>query len=186
MMKRASRTDRSGLTLVELMATMVIIAVAVVGAMGFRYQAGLQARHARVRLTAARLASALLYGWKGNGGHSGYSWYEVEDPTDYDPSDPNDYDPADIDNVDFNLGLTIEDEEPGPDLPEGFTPLDTDAKPNYSTTIDGVCYYITLGYKDEEYEPRTLYVCVAWMEDHGSWAVGKAFKSISYTTYAED
>ncbi len=74
------------------------------GVSGFRYYTAMDARKADVQITAARLASLLLSGWKGVGGYSGYSKYDLIggvdllDPNgydsdyDYDAYDPDDYD----------------------------------------------------------------------------------------------
>lgn len=128
----------------------------------------------------------LLYGWKGAGGHSGYSWYELEDPTDYDSSDPNDYNPNDTDAIQFGPGLVVFPDSSGPGVPDGFTVLDSDAKPNYRIVIDDTSYSATLCYKDEVGEPRALNVCVVWRDDGASWDESEAYRSVTLTIYAND
>ncbi len=93
----------TAVTLIEVMVAIVILSVTVLGTSGFRYYAAMDARKADVQITAARLASHLLNGWKGVGGYSAYSIYELLDPDDYDPGDPNDYNPNDTDPVSFGL-----------------------------------------------------------------------------------
>jgi hypothetical protein len=50
----------------------------------------MDAQKSDVQLTATRLASLFLYGWKGAGGFSGYGRYNLIGGDD--PLDPNDYD----------------------------------------------------------------------------------------------
>ena len=184
-MRAKSKTCR-GLTLVEVMIVMLISMILVVGVSGYRYHATMNARKADIRITGARLAAYLLNGWKGLGGHSGYSIYELEDPSDYNPADPNDYDPTDVDPVSFGSGLTVSSSAPGPPVPEGFSALDAIANPNYKIRTNGVSYYATLSYKDVVGEPRTLNVCVAWMNDYQAWDGSQPYQSVSLTTYADD
>ncbi len=182
------RTNRRalGLSLIEVMVATLVLGLAVVGTGAFRYHSSLEARRARVRLTGGRLGMLLLEGWKGVGGYSGYSWYALEDPLDYDPTDPNDYNPQDSDTVCLAPGLAAQSEQVGTPLPAGFTELDSTASPNYRIVVDGVNYYATMGYKDEDSEPRELYVCVAWMQDYGQWESGGDYQSVAFTTYAAD
>ena len=63
----------AGITLIEVMVTIVVISIAVVGAAGYRYHSALNARRANVQITAARIALLMLESWKGQGGYSGYS-----------------------------------------------------------------------------------------------------------------
>ena len=183
---KVKRTRYKGVTLVEIMIVLLVTLVLVVGVSGYRYYAILNARKADIRITGARLASYLLNSWKGVGGHSGYSVYELEDPDDYDPSDPNDYDPSDQDSVEFGPGLALTFSEPGLPVPTGFSAMDGDASPNYRIVANGVNYYATLSYKDEAGDPRTLNVSVAWMNDYQAWDSSQPYQSVSLTTYADD
>jgi prepilin-type N-terminal cleavage/methylation domain-containing protein len=188
-------------TLIELMVAMVILIIGVTGAMGYRYHSALNARKADVQITAARIGLSLLQNWKGYGGYSGYSTYDLDDGTDL--WDPNDYDPnydydtynPDDYNYDLNdangavfLGpeLTIYNSAPGPDVPSGFTALDSSSNPNFRIVDDGVNYYATLSYKDEVGEPRVLNVCVAWRGDYQTWTDSNPYQSVTLTTYADD
>ena len=177
----------AGVTIVEVMITIVIILIAIVGTSAFRYHSTLLIRRAEVRTTAARLAAALLNGWKGAGSHSGYSAYELLDPSDYNPSDPNDYNPNDIDPVEFGLlGLRTYFNVPGPPVAAGFSALDTNSNPNYRFVIDGVNYYVTLSYQDEVGEPRLLSVCVAWMNGYQLWDASASYQSVNLAMYGND
>jgi prepilin-type N-terminal cleavage/methylation domain-containing protein len=58
----------AGLTLIEVMVVVLLIAVAVVGTMGFRLYCVTDAKKADAQAGAARIASMILENWKGNGG----------------------------------------------------------------------------------------------------------------------
>ena len=64
----AKRNTRvKGLTLIEIMVAVLIIAVAVISAASFRYYCVLDAKKADVQVTAGRLAWALLESWRSRG-----------------------------------------------------------------------------------------------------------------------
>ncbi len=186
-------------TLIEIIIAILILSITILTASGFRYNAAMDARKADVQITAARLASLLLSGWKGSGGYSGYSKYDLiggVDPLDpngydidydYDSYDPNDYDydTDDPNSIEFCPGLTIYDNAPGPAVPDGFNALDSGTNPNNRIVVNNVNYYATLSYKDEEGEPRILNVCVAWMNDYKTWTE-QPYQSVKLTTYAND
>jgi len=190
----------SAATLVEVMAAIIILTVAVLGAAAYRYFATLDVRKADVQITAARLASMLLDSWRGSGGHSGYSNYDLVEGSD--PLDPNDYDtdydydtydPTDYDydtnepaGVAFGSGLTVGGGAPGPAVSAGFSTLDSIANANYRIIVGGVNYYATLSYKDEVGKPRVLNVCVAWMQDYDIWYDSEPYRSVNLTGYADD
>ena len=200
MVRKGKISNGAGITLIEVMVTIVIISIAVIGAAGYRYHSALNARKANVQITAARIALLMLESWKGQGGYSGYSKYGLEEGTD--PLDPNDYDPEydydvynpddydydtdETDGVVFGSGLTVYDDVPGPDVPSGFTALDSTSNPNFRIAANGVNYYATLSYKDEVGEPRVLNVCVAWTDDYQTWSDSGRYQSVKLTTYADD
>ena len=186
-------------TLIEIIIAILILSIAALSTSGFRYYSALDTRKADVQLTAARLASLILSTWKGSGGYSGYSKYDLIggfdplDPNDYDIDydyvtyDPEDYD-YDTDETDplvLAQELTIYDNAPGPAVPDGFSALDSFVNPNYRIVINNVNYYATLSYKDEVSEPRILNVCVAWMNNYQTWTE-QPYNSVKFTTYAND
>jgi type II secretory pathway pseudopilin PulG len=189
----------AAVTLIEVMIAILILSITALATSGFRYYAAMDARKADVKITAARLASLILTGWKGNGGYSGYSKYDLIagvdplDPNDYDIEydyetynpDDYDYDTDDPNSIEFCPGLTIYDNAPGPAVPDGFNALDPGTNPNYRIVINNINYYATLSYKDEVGEPRILNVCVAWMNDYKTWTE-KPYQSVKLTTYAND
>ena len=69
--KRAKCAD--GLTLVEVMFTVLIIAVVALGALSYGYHGAGQIRHAREYATAVRIAYFLLEDWKASSGSALYA-----------------------------------------------------------------------------------------------------------------
>ncbi len=66
------RQTYGGLTLIEVMISMALLAIVVLGAMGYQYFAALHARIARAQITATRTAQLLLEDWKSTGGSTAY------------------------------------------------------------------------------------------------------------------
>ena len=131
----------SGLTLVEIVVAMVVIMVAIIGAMGYRYYSILDARKAKVHITAARLGSVLLENWKGSGGRSTAR--------------------AEFDPRYLNFGsrqMLSAPSEAGPLAPNDFNLFG-----KYAFIVDGATYYASLFYADEiTNDLRVLNVCVGW------------------------
>jgi prepilin-type N-terminal cleavage/methylation domain-containing protein len=63
----------AGLTLIEIMVVVLLIAIAVLGAMGFRLYCITDAKKADVQVNATRIASMLLENWKANLGDTNYN-----------------------------------------------------------------------------------------------------------------
>jgi type II secretory pathway pseudopilin PulG len=159
-MKTIRDKRNSGLTLIEIMISIVVVIIAVIGAMGYRYYCALDARKADVQTTAARLGSMLLENWKAAGGYSRL------DPL-------NGYDPEDLA---FDPEVIISDS--GGIGPGGFD----DEFGNYLIEVNRVGYYATLSYQDTAGQPRVLSVCVAWMPRDQAWDA-EASESVGLTTH---
>lgn len=67
------KKHQTGLTLIEVMIVVLIIAVAIIGAMSFRFFCVTDSKKADVQVNAARIASMLLENWKGSGAPSPYN-----------------------------------------------------------------------------------------------------------------
>jgi len=146
----------AAVTLVEVMATVLILAVAVLGASGYRYYAALDARCAAMHRAAAEMAQLLCENWRGLGGAETY------DPMSY-----------------FGSDLAIEVSYEGPAPPVDFTLLGV-----YKITTDGADYYAVLSWKDVSPGLRALNVVVAWdQRGSGTGGSGQAYKSFKLTTY---
>ncbi len=61
-----------GVTLIEVMVAMVILAIAALGALSYQFHCAKHSRIARLEMTATRTAQLLLEDWKSNGGSSSY------------------------------------------------------------------------------------------------------------------
>ena len=67
-MNARKRTMRSGTTIVEIMSGLLVIVVAVLGAIMYRYHSALDARRADLHMGATRMGLLLLEEWKGMSG----------------------------------------------------------------------------------------------------------------------
>ena len=86
------------------------------------------------------------------------------------------YDPA----AHLGTALTITQSATGPDKPVDFTLLG-----NYTVTLNGANYYITLSWKDVSTGLRALNIVVAWAQrTQGVSSLNDADKSFKLTTYA--
>ena len=161
-MKRITIKQYSGLTLVEIIITILVVVIAFIGAMGYRYCCALNARKADVQVSAARLGAMLLETWKAAGGYS--------------RSDPlNDYNPEELA---FGPEVLITDS--GSTGPGGLE----NEFGNYLIVANRVNYYATLSYQDVAGQSRTLSVNVAWMPRFQQWDPSEPYQSVNLTTYA--
>lgn len=67
------RPSLTGFTLLELMITIAVIAVAAIGALDYQYCAVKHSRIAKAQVAATRTVQLLLEDWKSTGGSSGYN-----------------------------------------------------------------------------------------------------------------
>ena len=120
-MKAIRKKRIAGLTLIEIMVSVVIIIVGVLGAAGYRYYCALDARKADIQITTARVGSMLLETWKATGGSS-------------------DFDPL----TEFASELAITTNSVSLNELSGYNSL-----PCYSINIDGSMYIAMLSYQDD-------------------------------------
>jgi hypothetical protein len=125
-------------TLLELVVSLTILAILVLGHSIVGYHAKLDIRRSAKRSTAAATALLLCESWAGADG-----------VTTYDPS------------VDLAAQLTLTAGS-GPDAPAGFT-----NRGSYSAVIDGVPYNATLSSEELASTLRALNVTVAWSSRDG-------------------
>ena len=147
-----------GSSLIEIMVTILIMALVLLGASGFRYYAALDTRRADVKITASRLGSMFLSNWNAIGSSS----------------------------TQIGQGLEIYNNAPGAAVPGGFSALGAESNPNFRIVINNVNYYATLSYKDQVNKPRTLNVCVAWMDNYQQWDESETRQSVNFTSYANE
>jgi len=147
-------------TLIEVIAAILILSIAVLGTSGYRYYAALDARKATMHTTAAGIGLLLCESWRGL-------------------SDPNTFNPDTYFGSDLAIapitGFTWS-------AYEGFTPLG-----GYIVVADGCDYYALLSWKDVGTGLRALNVVVAWTyrgQVVTSIAdIDKSFELTTYTSY---
>lgn len=61
-----------GMTLIEVMVAMVVLAIAAIGALGYQYHAARHGNIAKLEMIATRTAQLLLEDWKSTGGDENY------------------------------------------------------------------------------------------------------------------
>ncbi len=158
-MKAIRKKRTAGLTLIEIMVSVVIIVVGVLGAAGYRYYCALDARKADIQITTARVGSMLLETWKATGGSS-------------------DFDPL----TEFASELAITTNNVSLNELSGYNSL-----PCYSINIDGSMYIAMLSYQDDATSGlRLLNVRVAQIlqpDEQQSETVIVPKQVISLTTY---
>jgi len=152
--------SRTGITLIEVMAAIVIITIAVLGASGYRYYSALDARKAFVQSTAARVALLLSENWRGRG---------------YDRIDS--YDPPAYLSSDMKIAVS----SVGPDYPSGFTSLG-----RYEIVVNDARYWAALSYRDDATDLRTLNTVVAWAQRPTSSDGITLDKTFKLTTFVSD
>ena len=162
--------SRSAVTLIEVMAAIVIVAIAVIGASGYRYYSTLDARRADFQNAAARIALLLCENWRGRG---------YDGTTTYDPA-------SHLTSAD----LTVADSGGvGPDYASGFTPLG-----RYEITADGVHYWAALSWENDAATLglRALNIVVAWAQrqtgsdDAETVAAAGGDRTFRLTTYVSE
>jgi type II secretory pathway pseudopilin PulG len=139
---------RSGLTLIEAILAMAVLAIATLGSLAYAFHGAKQIKIAHAEMAAARTGQLLLEDWKSTGGDDAY-------------------DPTTI-QMGFLAGT------PG----------------NFTTTVDGIKFYITLSpptQVDEDlFSGVKLYeitVTVRWRNDFSAGAVGPGDPIATFTTY---
>jgi hypothetical protein len=148
-------TCRKGASLIEAMAAITVLSIAVFGGSAYRYHSTLDARRADRQMAAARTALMLCESWKGVQGDQTY------DPTAHLGSD---------------LAISTGS---GPEAPEGFTQLGS-----YEVVSNDVTCYVTLSWNDVTTGLRALNVAVDWAQrDLGETSLDDVDKTFRLTTY---
>ncbi len=153
-----------GLTLIEVMITILILMVAIIGAMAYRYYSSLDTRKADQQLTAGRIGLLLLEGWRGAGGRI--------------QSDPyNNFNPVDLSNADAKIQISTG--STGPAASSGFQSFG-----KYLAVCEGAKYFATMSYSDAEAASglRILNVEVAWIRDYATGNYASSDRTVKLTT----
>lgn len=160
-MSGKAKKGKRGVTLIEIIVAMTVTIVAIIGAIGYRYYSILDARKAKVQITAGRVGSMLLECWRGSGGRS--------------EPDSGTFDP-----VDFSYSTVLELSGGGK---VNYTGLDDFTHfGSYAVIADGATYYVSLAYKDEAANVRVLNASVFWPRDYPSGEFVSGGDSVSVST----
>ena len=156
-LKVGRRKRASGVTLIEVMATTVILTIAVIGVSGYRYCSSLNARWAEEQIAAARLGQLLCGNWAGVEGNKTFDL-----------------------KASLSTDLTVETIATTNSLPSAFVLLGS-----YRITLEGVAYDCVLAWKNVTPELRAIWVSVEWdwrKEDPSNpdKALRKSFIIITY------
>ncbi|HUT28310.1 MAG TPA: prepilin-type N-terminal cleavage/methylation domain-containing protein [Sedimentisphaerales bacterium] len=156
-MKIIKNKRTKGMSLIEVMLAVLILAISVVGASAYRYYSTLDARRADMQSAAARIGMLLCENWRGVRGSE--SW-----------------DPA------AHLGseLTM---SPITSPPQSLGFSDFTTLGAYTVTVDGINYYTGLCWKDVSTDLRALNVVVAWSQRDTGGTINDADKLFKLTTY---
>jgi hypothetical protein len=127
--------NRGGLSIIETVIAIVIIALAVLGTTSLRYQSTLDTRRAEVATTASRLTLMLTETWRGRQGSKTF-------------------DPVALLGADIQIQAGD-----GPAQPTGFTLLG-----KYLVRLSNINFYATLSYNNLTPSLRALNVTVAWQQ----------------------
>jgi type II secretory pathway pseudopilin PulG len=166
MMQRLHRHHNDGLTLIEVMVSLLVILFIGIGAVSYMYACAWNARRAEVRITATRIGQVLLETWKLTGSYDAlgrWSW----NVTNFNPT-----------NAYFNLTLPDSFSSDGFDL-GGIGPGELG---DFNIQIDGVTYFVTLLYDNNL--PNMLSARVAWNKNLRSATLDSDYHYVDVTSYA--
>jgi hypothetical protein len=144
---------KRGISIIEVMIFIAVLAIAVIGTSGYRYFSTLDIRRSDSEITAGRIASQLCESWKGIGG-----------------GDSN-YDPV----TDSGIGLNITPSSStyAPAAPEYFTLLNNGGY--YKVISDNNSnYYATMSYRtisSANGNLETLNIIVSWPSNPSNLSV---------------
>jgi Tfp pilus assembly protein PilV len=141
-------------TLIELMITVVILAIAALGALGYQYHAVRHVQIARAQMVATRITQMLLEDWKSTGGDSAYN------------------------PIGLGLGITGTF---GTITPGGSGVIYNITQDNIAMRITLASANVVEG--TTTLPLRQITVTVQWRKDFGSGTIGDSDPSLQYTTY---
>jgi Tfp pilus assembly protein PilV len=159
----------AAVTLIEVMAAIVIVAIAVIGASGYRYYSTLDARRADFQNAAARIALLLCENWRGRG---------YDGATNYDPV-------THLTSADLTVAVS------GVEYESLYGLTNHLGQYEITTTNDGVHYWAALSCDDGADGLRTLNVVIAWAQRQTGSAADSAAargldKTFKLTTYVSE
>jgi len=155
MERKRTNCSCRGMSIVEAAIAMVVLAIAIIGTINFRYNSILNTTRANLRDSAARAALMLCEGWRGMDGDASY-------------------DPVATFGTDYVTADTS-----GPVEPDTFT-----LQGKYTVHLNGHDFFGTLSYLDVDQTFRTLNVSIAWeARNNNNTTFEQADKIYRLTTY---
>jgi hypothetical protein len=147
----------SGFSIIEATIALVILVIAIMGTIQFRYYSSLDVRRSNLHDSASRVALMLCESWRG-----------LDGTLTFDPVE------------EFEPGVVVVATD-GPGEPNGFTLLG-----KYSVFLENRPYYAALSYRDIDVDLRALNITVVW-EQRGldETELPDADKIYQLTTYTE-
>jgi len=171
-MEWVRKNRNSGFTLIEVMISMLVIMIIVIGAVSYMYACMWNAKRADVRITATRVGQLLLETWK----ITGHNIYDDEGKVIGWAWNVMDFDP--ITESDLNTTLPDSFGTATVDLGGVGTELG-----GYVIRIDGVGYFVRLLYRDDS--PYMLNARVGWNLNYSSTSLHATDRQyIDVTSYA--
>lgn len=155
-----SHRGASGMTLIEISISLLIIIVLVSGAMAYQYRSTHDVKLAEIRAGASRVSMMLLESWKGVGG-------------------AEDFVP-----VDTYGKLTITESDYGPAIPTGRNNDSLTLLGYYEIELLDSYYYVTLSwYPSSASEPKLLNATTAWRNDWSRGSLDPDDDFVRYSTF---
>lgn len=142
-MRIEPRKFNKALTLIEVLVSLLVILIVVIGVMSYMYACAENARRADVRVSATRLGLLVMEGWKA------------------DSADITLFDPAQLacSEIAVDTSNTI--------MPVGGL---SEFQASPKITVNGVSYFVKLTYDLEQ--PQKMEVLVAWNPNNYSQSTG--------------
>ena len=150
---------RKALTFVEILVSLLVVLIVVVGVMGYLYAGMANTREAEARMSASRLALLIMESWKAN------------------DADITIFNPTQL------AGPRIKVDDKNTVVPSGGL---SKLLGNPRVTFNGVSYFVKLTYDEEQ--PQKMEVLVAWDPDNYSQSnnpgLGSRSESVVLLSYA--
>lgn len=141
---RMSRKRCGGFSLVEVEVSIMVLLIAITGAIGFNHYSMIDVYKSQARSDACMLGAVIMECWQGQGGLTTFN------PVNNLPSAI-----VNCGNLDIRYSVI------GPSAPSGFTIVWNNLIPYYRISTNNVIYRVVLSYKMISGK-KYLNVCVAW------------------------
>jgi type II secretory pathway pseudopilin PulG len=155
-MHRRQDNMQHGFTIVEVVTSIVVLMIGILGASAFRYHASINERLTRAKVSATRIGMTVLETWHG-----------MDADLTFDPA------------TTLPASLAPETVLTGPAAPAGFTPITI-----CHVSLDDTHYYVTLSYKERDPNLRVMSVVVGWRPEYDAGVISASDETIAFETFA--